>query len=164
MHPKRALYPGSFDPPTLGHVDVIERAAAVFPEIVVGVLSNPGKRAFLPPEERVALLAGALSHLPGVSVARFDGLLVEYMRRENIRVAIRGIRAFGDFEPELQMALLNRSLWPGMETIFMVPRPELGMISSSRVLEIASLGGDVSQMVPPAVLEALKRRLAAEKS
>ncbi len=165
VHPTTecALYPGSFDPPTLGHLDIIRRSAAIFPRLQVGVLCNAGKQACFDPGERMQMLTEATRDLPGLVVVQFDGLLVQYLRQEGIRVVVRGIRAYTDFESELQMALVNRAMLPDMETLFMVPAPEYGIISSKRVLEIASLGGEVGHMVPPNVAIALSRRFPARK-
>lgn len=157
---RRALYPGSFDPPTLGHVDIIRRAARLFSELHVGVLRNSGKQGCFSVGERVVMLRESTADVPAVRVVEFDGLLVHYLKREGIGVVVRGIRAYIDFESELQMALLNREMLPEMETLFMVPRPEYGIISSTRVLEIASLGGDVSGMVPANVERQLARRFS----
>ncbi|MBE7559671.1 pantetheine-phosphate adenylyltransferase [bacterium] len=158
-----ALYPGSFDPPTLGHLDIIRRAARIFRRLLVGVLWNADKNACFSPEERMTMLREATAGIAGVEIVSFDGLLVHYLQREGLRVVVRGIRAYTDFESELQMALLNRALLPDMETLFMIPAPEYGIISSRRVLEIASLGGEVSHMVPPNVAAMLARRFPARQ-
>ena len=157
-----AIYPGSFDPITLGHIDVIGRAAGVFDKVVVGVLVNPKKQPLLDLDERIATIREAVDEsLPGVServeVASFDGLTVDYARQIGARIIVRGLRAISDFESELQMAHTNRKLYPDVDTVFFMTALEHSYLSSSLVKEIASFGGDVSQMVPPAAARRLKR-------
>jgi pantetheine-phosphate adenylyltransferase len=151
---RRAVCPGSFDPVTNGHVDVINRAAALYDELVVGVLVNPGKAGLFAVDERMELLRDAVAHLPNVTVDSFQGLLVDYCRAHDIPVIVKGLRAVGDFEYELQMAQMNREL-AGVETLFVPTAPQVGHLSSSLVKQIALFGGDVSSLVPKAVLERL---------
>jgi pantetheine-phosphate adenylyltransferase len=153
---RRAVCPGSFDPVTNGHVDVIRRAAALYDELVVAVLVNPGKAGLFPVEERMELLRDAVSELPNVRVDSFQGLLVDYCRDHGIPVIVKGLRAVGDFEYELQMAQMNREL-AGIETLFVPTAPQVGHLSSSLVKQIATFGGDVSSLVPKAVLDRLLR-------
>lgn len=150
-----AICPGSFDPVTLGHLDIIERTAATFARTVVAVLENPVKAPLFSTAERCELLRQATGHLPGVEVKHFRGLLVEFARAEGARVIIRGLRALSDFEAEFQMALTNKHLAPEIETMFMVTRPEFSFLSSSMVKELIRFGGSVTGLVTPAVEEAL---------
>ena len=162
-----AIYPGSFDPITLGHIDVIARAAGVFDKVVVGVLVNPKKQPLLDLDERIATIREAVDeNLSAVSdrveVASFDGLTVDYARKIGARIVVRGLRAISDFESELQMAHTNRKLAPEVDTIFFMTALEHAYLSSTLVKEIAHFGGDVSKMVPPAVVRRLvKMRPAA---
>ncbi len=151
---RRAVCPGSFDPVTNGHVDVIERAARLYDELVVAVLVNPGKAGLFPVEERMALLREAVADLPTVRVDSFEGLLVDYCRAHGIPVIVKGLRAVGDFEYELQMAQMNREL-AGVETLFVPTAPQVGHLSSSLIKQVARFGGDVSALVPPAVNDRL---------
>jgi pantetheine-phosphate adenylyltransferase len=151
---RRAVCPGSFDPVTNGHVDVIQRAASLYDELVVAVLVNPGKAGLFTVEERMELLRDAVAELPNVRVDSFEGLLVDYCRRAGIPVIVKGLRAVGDFEYELQMAQMNREL-AGIETLFVPTAPQVGHLSSSLVKQIATFGGDVSSLVPKAVNERL---------
>ncbi len=151
---RRAVCPGSFDPVTNGHVDVITRAAGLYDELVVAVLVNPGKAGLLTVEERIALLRDAVADLPNVRVDSFQGLLVDYCRAQGIPVIVKGLRAVSDFEYELQMAQMNREL-AGIETLFVPTAPQVGHLSSSLVKQIAQFGGDVSTLVPKAVHDRL---------
>ncbi|WP_222193876.1 pantetheine-phosphate adenylyltransferase [Modestobacter italicus] len=151
---RRAVCPGSFDPVTNGHVDVIRRAAALYDELVVAVLVNPGKAGLFDVDERMALLREAVVELPNVVVDRFEGLLVDYCRSRDIPVIVKGLRAVGDFEYELQMAQMNREL-ASVETLFVPTAPQVGHLSSSLVKQIARFGGDVSSLVPKAVNDRL---------
>jgi pantetheine-phosphate adenylyltransferase len=151
---RRAVCPGSFDPVTNGHVDVINRAAALYDELVVAVLVNPGKAGLFTVDERMELLRDAVAELPNVSVDSFQGLLVDYCRTHDIPVIVKGLRAVSDFEYELQMAQMNREL-AGIETLFVPTAPQVGHLSSSLVKQIAQFGGDISRLVPKAVLERL---------
>ena len=151
---RRAVCPGSFDPVTNGHVDVITRAAALYDELVVAVLVNPGKAGLFTVDERMALLRDAVADVPNVTVDSFQGLLVDYCRANDVPVIVKGLRAVSDFEYELQMAQMNREL-AGVETLFVPTAPQVGHLSSSLVKQIATFGGDVSGLVPKAVHERL---------
>lgn len=155
---RTALYPGSFDPPTRGHEDLIRRAAALADRLVVAVVVNPNKQPLFSAAERVGLLAEAVADLPNVTIGRFEGLVVEFARTIDATMLVRGVRSVGDFESEQQMAQMNRQLHPGLETVFLAPSPGLGHLSSTLVREIAKLGGDVGAMVPPGVATALHAR------
>jgi pantetheine-phosphate adenylyltransferase len=153
-----ALCPGTFDPVTNGHLDIIERAAGRFDALVVGVLDNPAKRPLFGVEERVSLLKEVTQHLANVEVDAFSGLLVEYAARRGADVVVKGLRAVTDFEYEIQMAQMNHSL-AGVETLFMTTAPQWSFLSSSLVKEVAGLGGDVTSLVPAVVVERLRDRL-----
>lgn len=152
-----ALVPGSFDPPTKGHVDVIDRCAGLFDRVVVAVANNPSKNPLFTAEERVALLEKCCEKWPNVSVASFDGLLVEFVRATGSDVIVKGLRVITDFEYELQLAQMNRHL-SGTVTLFVPTNPEYGYLSSSLVKEVAAFGGSVDSLVPPCVAAALKER------
>ncbi len=155
---RRAIYPGSFDPVTNGHLDVIGRARKLFDEIVVAVAHNDEKQALFSLEERLALLGDALDKIDHVRVAQFDGLLVDFAVAQKANAVIRGLRAVSDFEFEFQMALMNRKLEDSVETIFLMPKEEYTYLSSRLVKEIARLGGNVSGFVPRPVAEALAKK------
>ncbi|HEX8254544.1 MAG TPA: pantetheine-phosphate adenylyltransferase [Thermoanaerobaculia bacterium] len=155
-----AVYPGSFDPLTNGHLDIIRRASRLFDRVLVAVLENEGKSPVFSVAERMELIARCTEGVDGIEVHSFRGLLVEFMRRVDATVVVRGIRAVSDYEYELQMALMNRELHEGAETIFMLPAIEYTFVSSRLVKEVFRLGGDVSHLVPEAVLEALRARLS----
>jgi len=159
----RAIYPGSFDPITNGHLDVLSRAARLFDEVIMAVAINQSKQVLFSVEERVELLKASCQHLPNVRVASFNGLLVDFARQSEAKAVIRGLRAVSDFEFEFQMALMNRSLEPGLEALFLMPSEEYSYISSRMVKEVARLGGEVSRFVPKCVEAALKIRFAAEE-
>lgn len=152
-----AVCPGSFDPPTNGHLDVIERASRHFDEVVVCVTKNPSKSPLLDSGERVTLLAEALGHLPNVLVESYEGLLVDFARQRGAGVIVKGLRALSDVERELQMAQMNAGLFNKVDTLFVTTDPRWSFVSSSMVKEVAALGGDVSALVPPAVNRALRR-------
>jgi pantetheine-phosphate adenylyltransferase len=156
----RAIYPGSFDPMTKGHLDIIQRSSKLFDEVIMAVVGNPGKSPLLPMEKRMELMSAALKDLNGVTVDSFQGLTVDYARQNNVTILIRGLRAISDFEAELGMAQANKELFPELETIFLMSKAEYSFISSSTVKEIARLGGDVSRFVPPAVNEYLKQHFS----
>ena len=155
-HTRIAVYPGTFDPITNGHVDLVDRAAALFERLVVGVAESPAKRPALPLALRVELAREALAAFPNVEVRGFDGLLAHFVSDLGAGVLLRGLRAVSDFEYEFQLASMNRHLIPQVETLFLTPAEEYGFISSSLVREISRLGGDVSAFVPPAVAQALQ--------
>jgi pantetheine-phosphate adenylyltransferase len=156
---RRAIYPGSFDPITNGHLDVLQRAAGLFDELIVAVAQDNAKQSLFSLEERVALLTDATGHIPNLRVLPFRGLLVNFARQQDAIALVRGLRAVSDFEFEFQLALMNRKLEPNLETLFLMPREELTYISSRLVKEIARLGGNVNQFVPPHVVAALKTKL-----
>lgn len=156
----RAIYPGSFDPMTLGHLDIILRASKLFDEVTMAVVGNPGKSPLLPVEVRQTLIAKVLEEVPGVKVDSFLGLTVTYAQQNDTKILIRGLRAISDFEAELGMAQTNKELFPELETIFLMSKAEYSFISSTTVKEIARLGGDVSQFVPPAVNNYLKEHFS----
>ncbi|NBV33839.1 MAG: pantetheine-phosphate adenylyltransferase [Proteobacteria bacterium] len=158
----RAIYPGSFDPITNGHLDVLSRAARLFDEVIMAVAINQSKQVLFTVEERVELLKASCQHLPNVRVASFNGLLVDFARQSEAKAVIRGLRAVSDFEFEFQMALMNRSLEPELEALFLMPSEEYSYISSRMVKEVARLGGEVSRFVPKCVEHALKARFAAQ--
>ncbi|MCQ2548944.1 MAG: pantetheine-phosphate adenylyltransferase [Lachnospiraceae bacterium] len=151
---QRAIYPGSFDPMTFGHLDIIERAASIFDELTVSVLNNTAKTPLFSVEERVNILKEATAHLPNVKVESFSGLLIDYAKKKDIHVAIRGLRAITDFEYELQIAQTNKKLSrESLDTIFLTTSLEYAYLSSSSVKEIAYFGGDISQCVPKFVAD-----------
>ncbi|MBA3961970.1 MAG: pantetheine-phosphate adenylyltransferase [Chthoniobacterales bacterium] len=156
---RRAIYPGSFDPVTNGHIDVIERARKLFDEVVVAVAFNDQKQPLFSLEERLDLLRKVTASLDGVKIAPLDGLLVDFAVQQNARAIVRGLRAVSDFEFEFQMALMNRKLEGNVETIFLMPKEEYTYISSRIVKEIARLGGDVRAFVPPCVVESFREKL-----
>jgi pantetheine-phosphate adenylyltransferase len=160
---RRAVCPGSFDPVTNGHVDVINRAAGLYDQLVVAVLVNPGKAGLFSVDERMELLRDAVAELPNVTVDSFEGLLVDYCRSKDIPVIVKGLRAVSDFEYELQMAQMNREL-AGVETLFVPTAPQVGHLSSSLVKQIATFGGDVSRLVPKAVNDRLLERTRQGRS
>lgn len=160
-HGRLAIVPGSFDPLTLGHVDLVRRAAVLFERVVVAILINDQKVPLMAQEERVALAAEVFRDTPAVEVETFDGLLTEYAERRGAAAVVRGLRSGADFEYELPMALMNRRLRPKHETVFLAPAPELAYISSRLVKEIWRLGGDVSGLVPGPVAERLRARQPA---
>ena len=155
----RAIYPGTFDPVTYGHIDLIQRARKIFDEVIVAVAHNPGKDPLFTVEERVALLRRATRSLRGVSVDHFDSLVVEYARRKGTRVVIRGLRMLSDFEYEFQMALTNRKLSSAVETIFMMPSESFSYVSARLLKEAGALGADLSPFVPSFVARALREKL-----
>ena len=156
---RKAIYPGTFDPVTNGHVDIITRAAKLFPDFIIAVANNSTKRPYLPLSTRIELIKESLQHLPHVSVIGFDCLLIDFAREHKADIILRGLRAVNDFEYEFQLAGMNRKLAQDIETVFLTPSENLMFISSTLVREIASLGGDISQFVPHAVAEALKRQV-----
>jgi pantetheine-phosphate adenylyltransferase len=157
---RRAIYPGSFDPVTNGHLDVVERARKLFDEVIVAVAYNDEKQALFTLQERLALLHETLGQADNVRIAQFDGLLVQFAAAQKANAVIRGLRAVSDFEFEFQMALMNRKLEGALETIFLMPKEEYTYLSSRLVKEIARLGGNVSTFVPPAVAKALAQKFS----
>ena len=155
-----AVYAGSFDPPTLGHLDLIERASALFSDVVVGIGRNPTRNPLFTVEERHDLVVRVSQHLPNVTVDSFDGLLVEFCRIKGARVIVRGLRAATDFEYELQIAHANADLDPSVDTVFLPTRTKNGFISASLVREIASHGGDVTRYAPALVCDALRKKFS----
>ena len=153
-----ALYPGSFDPPTRGHEDLIRRSLALADRVIVAVAANSAKQPLFSVEERLAMLRAAVGAESRISVETFEGLLADFAKRSGASVVVRGLRAVSDFEYEFQMALMNRQLHPSLETVFLVPAVDLTYLSSSLVREVARYGGDVSALVHPKVAEALARR------
>lgn len=160
---KRAVYPGSFDPVTNGHLDIIERAAALVDELVVAVVRNPAKKGLFTLEERADMLQKSVQHLGNVRVESFAGLLVDFVQERGACLIVKGLRAISDFEFEFQMALLNRKLAPGVDTIFLMTSEQHAFLSSSSVKEIASLGGSVGELVPPYVEGKLKEKFASPR-
>lgn len=161
------VYAGSFDPVTVGHEDVIRRAAQLFDRLIVCVMHNPAKKGCFPVEERIAMLEKTVAELPNVSVDKWDGLLVDYLRLQGAKASVRGLRGVSDFESEMHMAQVNAQLMPGMETVFLMTRPEHGQISSSVVREAASFGADVRPFLPEVIAEeaaAALREKCGEKS
>ncbi len=160
----KAVYPGSFDPVTLGHLDIIKRSANMVDELIVGVLNNQGKNPLFSVDERVKMLKEVVCDLPNVRVKSFDGLLVDFARQENARMVIRGLRAITDFEYELQMSQMNRKLDESIETIFLTTNLQYSFLSSSTVKEVASYGGDISQFVPEVVAVKTREKMEEKES
>lgn len=155
---RRAIYPGSFDPVTNGHLDVIERGAALFDELLVAIGNNPSKKTMFDLEARERLAREVCTHLPNVRIVSFSGLLVDAAQQEGAQVVLRGLRALSDFDLEFRNGLANRDI-SGLETLFLLTQPQFIFLSSSLVKEIAGSGGDVSRYVPPAILQAMRDRL-----
>jgi len=154
-----AIYPGSFDPVTLGHWDLIKRAEKLVDRLVVAVLHNPSKHCAFSVAERVDFLRELLAGTPNIEVATFHGLLVDFARQQGASFIVRGVRAFSDFEYEFQMALMNRKLAPDLETVFLMPKEENSVVSSRIVREVGAMGGDISGLVPELLLERIAQRL-----
>ncbi|MGC1182933.1 pantetheine-phosphate adenylyltransferase [Legionella sp.] len=154
----KAIYPGTFDPVTNGHVDIIVRAIKIFPELIVAVASNKAKHPFFPLETRIRFLEEAVGHLSGVTIIGFDNLLIDLVQEHNAEVILRGLRAVSDFEYEFQLAGMNRKLYKQAETIFLTPSESLMFVSSTLVREIACLNGDISQFVPLCVVKELEKK------
>ena len=157
-----AIYPGTFDPLTLGHFDLIERASHIFDQVIVAVVVNSRKKTVFTAEDRLTMAKASVKHLPNVKVDSFDGLLVDYARHKHIHVLVRGLRAFSDFEYEFQMALTNQKLAPEIETLFLMPKEEFSYISSSTVREIVDRGGDIGRFVPGPVKRHIQRTIKRE--
>ena len=156
---KRAIYPGSFDPLTLGHMDIIKRASGIVDELVVGVLHNSAKNSLFSLEERVSMIKEMTKDMPNVSVTSFDGLLVEHMKEIDATIIVRGLRAVTDFEFELQMAQTNRVLAPDVDTVFLTTSLEYAYLSSTIMKEVAGYDGDLSKFAPPEITEAVKKKM-----
>jgi pantetheine-phosphate adenylyltransferase len=155
-----AIYPGSFDPPTRGHEDLIRRSLLLTDRLIVAVAVNPAKQPLFTPEERLGMLRATAGGNPRIEFEAFEGLLAQFAQRVGASVVVRGLRAVSDFEYEFQMALMNRQLHPALETVFLVPALDLTYLSSSLVREVARFGGDVSSLVHPVVAKALRDRFA----
>jgi pantetheine-phosphate adenylyltransferase len=155
---KIAIYPGTFDPVTNGHLDILERALKLFDKVIITVARNSSKNPFFTEDERIALLKQATKYYKNVDVDSFEGLLVDYVKRTKAIAVVRGLRAMTDFEYELQMALMNRKLYENMETVFLMPNEKYTYLSSNIVREIASLGGNVTKLVPPVVNKAFRQK------
>ncbi|MGE5508891.1 MAG: pantetheine-phosphate adenylyltransferase [Chitinophagales bacterium] len=158
---RRCIYPGSFDPVTNGHLDIIERAAILFDEVIVAVAVNRGKRPLFSVDERLAMLQEVVRPLVNVTVDAFDGLTVHYARKRGAEVIIRGLRVLSDFENEMMMALMNRNQEPSIDTVFLMTSKDYAFLSSSAVKELAAMGGDISALVPPAVAGRLVARVSS---
>lgn len=156
---KKAICPGTFDPITNGHIDIIKRAVSIFGNVIVAVAKAPSKNILFPCKERVSLVKKALEDVKGVSVESFDSLVVDFARKKDIKVIVRGLRMISDFEYEFQMALTNRNLASEIETIFLMPHPEYSFISSRLIKEAATLGADLKKFLPKVVAKALKEKL-----
>ena len=156
---KKAVCPGSFDPITNGHVDIIRRAAELFDEVTVLVVTNPDKKCVFSPEERCELISKAVEGIEGIKVDSFSGLLADYVKKNKISAIVKGIRSSSDFEYEFQMALANRSLAPNAETVFITADPQNMYVSSSLIRQIAGFGGDVSDFVPKNIVSEIEKRL-----
>jgi pantetheine-phosphate adenylyltransferase len=153
-----ALYPGSFDPVTMGHVDIAERAAVLFDGVIVGVYEVPPKQLLFNTKERVALMKKALKHIPNAKVVSYDGLTVEFARKMKAKVIVRGLRMSSDFEKEFEMALMNKKLAPDIEVVCFMTKLEFEFVSSSLLKEAARLGGHIDDLVPPHVMDALNEK------
>ena len=156
---RTAIYPGSFDPVTLGHWDIIQRAEKLVDQLVVAVLHNPSKTSAFTVDERVAMLRELVGEHPRVTITSFHGLLVDFAKSQGAQFIVRGVRAFSDFEYEFQMALMNRKLAPELETVFLMPKEKYSAVSSRLVREIGSMGGNLSDLVPDALRERIAGRL-----
>ena len=161
--PRVAIYPGSFDPLTNGHVDIIERGARIFDSIIVAILVNVEKTPLFSENERIAIIKDVFKAHKNVQAETFSGLLVDYAQKKNATVLVRGLRAVSDFEYEFQMALMNRHLAPGLETVFMMPDEKYTYISSRLIKEVFTLGGEITGLVPPIVEEKLRAKQKAKK-
>ena len=164
MRREIAVYPGSFDPPTFGHMNIVERGLKIFKKVIVAVATNTSKKCLLSPEERMTLLKDIYKNEPNVEVDHFDGLLVNYVREKNAKVILRGLRTVGDYEYELQMSFANKNLFPDLETVFMMTESRFSHISSTIIKEIVYFGGTAKDMVAPRVERELKAKFKRAKS
>ncbi|MFH1503779.1 MAG: pantetheine-phosphate adenylyltransferase [Candidatus Omnitrophota bacterium] len=155
---KIAICPGTFDPITNGHIDIIERASSIWTKVIVSVVKTPSKNTFFSYQERFFMVQQAVKNIKGVSVEGFDGLIVDFARKKEAKVMVRGVRMISDFEYEFQMALTNRNIAPSVETIFLMPHPQYSFISSRLIKEAASLGADLKKFLPQVVLKELKKK------
>ena len=158
-----AVYPGSFDPVTLGHIDVLERATRMFDRVIIAVLENPAKQSLFTVDERVDLIRQSIDHQPGVTVDTFNGLTVDFARKVGATAIVRGLRAVSDFENEFQMALMNRRLAPEVHTVFLMTAFSNVFVSSSLIKEVCRYGGRIDDFVSPPVAEAMRRRMAPKE-
>ena len=154
-----AIYPGSFDPITKGHLDILHTATEIFEKVIIAVARNSEKRGFLPVEDRVKLIKESVKDLPNVEVDFFEGLTINYAKQKGAKVLIRGLRAVSDFEYEMQLSQTNNALAPEINTVFLITKPKYNFISSSTVKEVALMGGDISKFVSPPVAEYLKKKI-----
>ena len=159
---KIAIYPGSFDPVTLGHYDIIERSSKIFDKLIVGVLNNSAKSPLFSVEERVNMLKDVTSHFPNVEVQSFAGLLIDFVRSNDANVIVRGLRAITDFEYELQLAQMNRVIAPEIDTLFLTTNLKYAYLSSSMAKEVAMYGGDISSFLSPEIAEKVREKYAAQ--
>ena len=159
---KTAIYPGSFDPVTLGHYDIIERSSKIFDKLIVGVLNNSAKSPLFSVEERVNMLKDVTSHFPNVEVQSFAGLLIDFVRSNDVNVIVRGLRAITDFEYELQLAQMNRVIAPEIDTLFLTTNLKYAYLSSSMAKEVAMYGGDISSFLSPEIAEKVREKYAAQ--
>lgn len=160
---KTAIYPGSFDPITKGHLDVLERAAGIFDKVIIAVLVNSSKKSFLPIEDRIELIRESCKYLENVEVDSFDGLTIDYARQKDAKILIRGLRAVSDFEYEMQLSQTNSALAPDINTVFLITKPKYNFISSSTIKEIAKMNGDISKFVPKPVADYLQEKNIKER-
>jgi len=160
---RTAIYPGSFDPVTFGHIDIIKRASKIFSKLIVAVVENPKKTALFSAEERMQMIKESVAGIPNIEIDCFDGLLVDYLAQKGASAVVRGLRAVSDFEYEFQMALMNRNLHKDFDTIFLMPGEKYIFLSSSMVKEVAALNGNISGFVPAAVKEKLTEKFGGKK-
>lgn len=156
----KAVFPGSFDPATLGHLNIIERASSLFDELIVIIAENRQKKYFFTAEERLSMMTGLIKPWKNVSVLIWDSLIVDYMKKQNIRILVRGVRGMDDFSYEFELSMMNKALHPHIETLFMTTDPKYFVLRSSSIRELASFHGDVSGMVPPLVAQALETKFS----
>ena len=156
MHIRRAVYPGTFDPPTWGHIDLVHRGIKMMDELTVAILDNPSKQTLFTVKERMEMLEDCVGDLPGIHIDRFEGLLVDYAVANHCQVILRGLRAVSDFEYEYQMALMNRRLAPQIDTLFLMPNEEHVFVSSRIVREVAQFGGNLKTLVPDSIRQRLE--------